>query len=190
MLGALAAVVRKDGNERQVLVGAVDDAARGRTHVPAFVGPILLRTLHRVLLGGGAKRGEALAFRTFGIVHASSPMSGAVQLDALADGGVESLVLSGRLLLPLLLGAIDAHAFQLVSQRGASHSHMRLSGWVSRVIRVSNVSTRARPSSLWIARRSGWPSSASWRVLRKAMTGPGSAKWRQAARITSLCRRD
>src|SRR6185312_8978098 len=103
----------------------------------------------------GVKDGEALAFRAFGIVHACSPISGAVQPDAVADGGVERLVLGHGLLPALLGGARDAHALQLVGQRSLVHSHMRASGGVSRVIRMSRDSTRARPSSLSIARWSG-----------------------------------
>src|SRR5436305_8162228 len=40
-------------------------------------------------------------------------------------------------------------------------------------------STRSRPSSLSSARWSGCPSSKSWRVLRKAIMGAASRKWRQ-----------
>jgi len=74
VLRALAAVVGEDGNEREILSGTVDDAARGRAHVSAFIGPILLRILHLGLFGRRAKDREALASRAIGIIHVCSPV--------------------------------------------------------------------------------------------------------------------
>src|SRR6476646_7843952 len=149
------------------------DATFGRTHVTTFVRRTL-RVSHRIvvtfcvgLLGSRAKCSEALAFHVISSPHecgaCTRNASGAEFLDAPPNGDIQCNIFSESVVPPLLSLLGQAIIATLIAFLLAFISH--LSAPYARPL-ASICSTRARPSSLSIARVSGRPSSSLWWALR------------------------